>query len=164
MLTRLTTPLQMAGIMQATLMMTHTSANAQVLKPVAVHAAQSPSAGQATAPSLAISTSGKAPASRATTRTTQGRLMAEVERADAGRRTWAAKAVMDRGRRTSTPDGDATKISTSTKCRRSEASEVLRDLPRPQARTRSGTGSQHDQRNVGCVTCHSVHAPKGRSS
>jgi DmsE family decaheme c-type cytochrome len=22
-------------------------------------------------------------------------------------------------------------------------------------------GSQHDQRNVGCVTCHSVHAPKG---
>ena len=25
------------------------------------------------------------------------------------------------------------------------------------------TGSQHDQRNVGCVTCHSVHAPKGPS-
>jgi DmsE family decaheme c-type cytochrome len=24
-------------------------------------------------------------------------------------------------------------------------------------------GSQHDQRNVGCVTCHSVHAPKGAS-
>ena len=23
------------------------------------------------------------------------------------------------------------------------------------------SGSQHDQRNVGCVTCHSVHAPKG---
>jgi DmsE family decaheme c-type cytochrome len=24
-------------------------------------------------------------------------------------------------------------------------------------------GSQHDQRNVGCVTCHSVHSPKGPS-
>jgi DmsE family decaheme c-type cytochrome len=23
------------------------------------------------------------------------------------------------------------------------------------------TGSQHDQRNVGCITCHSVHDPKG---
>lgn len=23
------------------------------------------------------------------------------------------------------------------------------------------TGSQHDQRNVGCITCHSVHTPKG---
>ena len=23
------------------------------------------------------------------------------------------------------------------------------------------SGSQHDQRNVGCVTCHSVHSPKG---
>ncbi len=23
------------------------------------------------------------------------------------------------------------------------------------------SGSQHDQRNVGCMTCHSVHAPKG---
>ena len=23
------------------------------------------------------------------------------------------------------------------------------------------TGSQHDQRNVGCITCHSVHEPKG---
>ena len=23
------------------------------------------------------------------------------------------------------------------------------------------TGSQHDQRNVGCVSCHSVHTPKG---
>ena len=46
MLIRLTPPLEIAGVVAAMLLMTHASAEAQVLKPVAVHAAQAPSAGQ----------------------------------------------------------------------------------------------------------------------
>jgi hypothetical protein len=48
-LIRLTAPLEIAGVVVAIVLMTHSPADAQALKPVAVHAAQSPSAGQATA-------------------------------------------------------------------------------------------------------------------
>src|SRR4030095_6000281 len=49
-LIRLTVPLQIAGVVAAVILMTHSPADAQGLKPIAVHAAQSSTAGQATAP------------------------------------------------------------------------------------------------------------------
>ena len=48
-------------------------------------------------------------------------------------------------------------LKTITPQRASETCATCHD------RTKHGlwSGSQHDQRNVGCVTCHSVHTPKG---
>jgi DmsE family decaheme c-type cytochrome len=56
--------------------------------------------------------------------------------------------------------GDATKIVRPAALKPQEASAICASC-----HTRSThafwSGSQHDQRNVGCLTCHSVHAPKG---
>ncbi len=40
----------------------------------------------------------------------------------------------------------------------------LRELPLPAAKHALWAGSQHDQRNVGCTTCHSIHAREGRQA
>jgi DmsE family decaheme c-type cytochrome len=56
--------------------------------------------------------------------------------------------------------GDATKIVNLAKVSPQQASETC-----AACHDRAGhalwSGSQHDARNVGCVTCHSVHASKG---
>ena len=56
--------------------------------------------------------------------------------------------------------GDAAKIVNPSKLSPQRASETCATC-----HDRSGhalwSGSQHDTRNVGCVTCHSVHSPKG---
>lgn len=57
-------------------------------------------------------------------------------------------------------DGDKTKIvnlKTLTQQRASETCVNCHD----RAKHALWSGSQHDQRNVGCLTCHSVHTPKG---
>lgn len=56
--------------------------------------------------------------------------------------------------------GDATKIRNPGKMKPQEASQICATCHN------RGThalwdGSQHDNRNVGCVSCHSVHEPKG---
>jgi DmsE family decaheme c-type cytochrome len=56
--------------------------------------------------------------------------------------------------------GDKTKIvnlKTLTPQRASETCVVCHD----RSKHALWAGSQHDQRNVGCITCHSVHSPKG---
>ena len=60
-------------------------------------------------------------------------------------------------------DGDKTKITSFASGRR-----------RTPARSASSchyttkhalwAGSQHDQRNVGCTSCHTIHAPEGREA
>lgn len=56
--------------------------------------------------------------------------------------------------------GDKTKIRAISKLSGHEASELCTTC---HDRTKHAlwTGSQHEQRNVGCTTCHSVHAAKG---
>ncbi len=56
--------------------------------------------------------------------------------------------------------GDATKIASPKKMNMQDASEVCATCHN-RATHALWTGSQHDQRNVGCTSCHSVHAPKG---
>ena len=56
--------------------------------------------------------------------------------------------------------GDDTKIVKPKAISRQESSAICTTCH--DRRTHAmWTGSQHDQRNVGCVTCHSVHSPKG---
>lgn len=57
-------------------------------------------------------------------------------------------------------DGDTTKILNPRKLTAQQASETCVAC-HDRRQHALWTGSQHDQRNVGCVTCHSVHAPKG---
>ena len=58
--------------------------------------------------------------------------------------------------------GDATKIQRFTKGGLSprDAGEVCTTC-HVRGSHALWTGSQHEQRNVGCITCHSVHSPKG---
>ena len=56
--------------------------------------------------------------------------------------------------------GDKTKIAQLSKLSAQEASETCTS-PATTAKTHAlWAGSQHDNRNVGCLSCHSVHAPK----
>jgi DmsE family decaheme c-type cytochrome len=65
----------------------------------------------------------------------------------------AGKAHVDAG-------GDASKIVSPSKLLPQRASEICTSC-HDRGTHALWSGSQHDQRNVGCVTCHSVHAPKG---
>jgi DmsE family decaheme c-type cytochrome len=56
--------------------------------------------------------------------------------------------------------GDTAKIVNPGKLSAQEASETCTSCHN-RATHALWSGSQHDQRNVGCVTCHSVHDPKG---
>jgi DmsE family decaheme c-type cytochrome len=56
--------------------------------------------------------------------------------------------------------GDTTKIVRPSKLKPQESS-VYCTACHDRGTHALWSGSQHDQRNVGCVTCHSVHAPKG---
>ena len=56
--------------------------------------------------------------------------------------------------------GDGTKIRNPRKLAAQEASEICVTCHNRGTHA-LWTGSQHDQRNVGCVTCHSVHNPVG---
>ena len=56
--------------------------------------------------------------------------------------------------------GDVTKINNPAKMPAQKASEQCVSCHNRKEHA-LWPGSQHDQRNVGCVTCHSVHAPKG---
>jgi DmsE family decaheme c-type cytochrome len=56
--------------------------------------------------------------------------------------------------------GDKTKIVNPRNQNPRESSEICATC-HDRATHALWTGSQHEQRNVGCVTCHSVHAPKG---
>jgi DmsE family decaheme c-type cytochrome len=56
--------------------------------------------------------------------------------------------------------GDTSKIVNPSKLSAQEASETCTACHN-RATHALWSGSQHDQRNVGCVTCHSVHEPKG---
>lgn len=56
--------------------------------------------------------------------------------------------------------GDKTKIQNPTKLERREASDICTTC-HDRATHAFWSGSQHDQRNVSCISCHSVHAPKG---
>jgi DmsE family decaheme c-type cytochrome len=56
--------------------------------------------------------------------------------------------------------GDPTKIVNLLKLKPQEASERCATC-HDRSKHALWSGSQHDQRNVGCITCHSVHAPKG---
>lgn len=60
------------------------------------------------------------------------------------------------------PEGglDKTKIVNPSKLKPQEASEICVTCHMRGTHTLF-TGNQHDQRNVGCVTCHSVHNPLG---
>jgi DmsE family decaheme c-type cytochrome len=57
-------------------------------------------------------------------------------------------------------DGDKTKIKSFKSLKAQDASAVCSSC---HFRTQHAlwAGSQHDQRNVGCTGCHSIHAPKG---
>lgn len=57
-------------------------------------------------------------------------------------------------------DGDATKILNPAKMTAQDASAQCVTCHNKNTHT-LWTGSQHDQRNVGCVSCHSAHTPKG---
>jgi DmsE family decaheme c-type cytochrome len=57
-------------------------------------------------------------------------------------------------------DGDATKILNPLKVMPQRASETCVTCHN-RGEHAVWTDSQHDARNVGCVSCHSVHAPKG---
>ncbi len=65
----------------------------------------------------------------------------------------AGKAHVDGG-------GDKTKIRNPGRMTVADASEICSSCHFRSKHALWG-GSQHQQRNVGCVTCHSVHAPKG---
>jgi len=56
--------------------------------------------------------------------------------------------------------GDKTQIKNPTALTPNEASELCTTCHDRKTHA-LWDGSQHDQRNVGCTTCHSVHAPKG---
>ncbi len=56
--------------------------------------------------------------------------------------------------------GDATKIVNFKTLKVQQSSETCA-VCHDRGKHALWTGSQHDQRNVGCVTCHSVHAPRG---
>ena len=56
--------------------------------------------------------------------------------------------------------GDATLIRRFSQMAPSEASETCATCHNRTAHA-LWDGSQHDQRNVGCINCHSVHSPKG---
>ena len=56
--------------------------------------------------------------------------------------------------------GDAAQIVNFKTLKPQQASETCVTC-HDRSRHALWSGSQHDQRNVGCVTCHSVHAPKG---
>ena len=59
-------------------------------------------------------------------------------------------------------DGDATKIVNLSKVSPQRASETC--VTCHDRKTHAlWAGSQHDQRNLSCLTCHSVHSPKGPS-
>lgn len=58
--------------------------------------------------------------------------------------------------------GDTTKIVNPAKLQPREASETCTTC-HDRAKHALWDGSQHDQRNIGCLTCHSTHAPKGPS-
>jgi DmsE family decaheme c-type cytochrome len=57
-------------------------------------------------------------------------------------------------------DGDASKIFNPLKVTPQRASETCATCHN-RGEHAVWSGSQHDSRNVGCVSCHSVHAPKG---
>ena len=57
-------------------------------------------------------------------------------------------------------EGDPTKIVHPAKLAPQRASEVCATCHNRTSHA-LWSGSQHDTRNVGCVTCHSVHTPKG---
>jgi DmsE family decaheme c-type cytochrome len=57
-------------------------------------------------------------------------------------------------------DGDATKI-VNPKTLTPQQASALCVTCHDRGTHALWTGSQHDQRNVGCITCHSVHAPVG---
>jgi DmsE family decaheme c-type cytochrome len=59
-------------------------------------------------------------------------------------------------------DGDASKIVNLTTLPPQQASEICVTCHDRKSHA-LWAGSQHDQRNVSCVTCHSVHDPKGPS-
>ena len=59
-------------------------------------------------------------------------------------------------------EGDPTKIVNPAKIRATEASEICTTC-HDRGKHALWDGSAHDQRNLGCVTCHSVHSPKGPS-
>jgi DmsE family decaheme c-type cytochrome len=56
--------------------------------------------------------------------------------------------------------GDKTKIKNPAKMAPQDASDICVTC-HDRGKHALWTGSQHDQRNVGCATCHSVHAPQG---
>ncbi len=56
--------------------------------------------------------------------------------------------------------GDKTKIQSPKSMTPQAASEICTTCHNRAPHT-LWTGSQHDNRNVGCITCHSVHSPKG---
>jgi len=57
-------------------------------------------------------------------------------------------------------EADPTKIVNPAKTTPQRASEICATC-HDRGTHAVWSGSQHDSRNVGCVTCHSVHAPKG---
>ncbi len=56
--------------------------------------------------------------------------------------------------------GDATLIKNPLKLTRQQSSEICTACHKRGTHA-LWTGSPHDQRNVGCIGCHSVHTPKG---
>jgi len=59
--------------------------------------------------------------------------------------------------------GDKTKIQVISKLRPQAASELCTSCHDRKTHA-FWAGSQHDSRNVGCTSCHSVHAPKGEKA
>lgn len=57
-------------------------------------------------------------------------------------------------------DGDKTKIKSFKSLKMQDQSAVCSSC-HYKTEHALWAGSQHDQRNVGCTTCHSIHAPKG---
>jgi DmsE family decaheme c-type cytochrome len=135
-----------------------TPADAQTLRPIAVHAAQAPQTGQPAAAAgqyVGESTcvtchdqkyTGTAHALKSNERTPASEMGCESCHGP-------GKAHVDAG-------GDPSLIVNFKTMRPQQASTYCVTC-HDRGTHALWTGSQHDQRNVGCISCHSVHDPKG---
>ena len=163
-MTRFISRVGFAGVVLLAMLATGSRAEAQTLTPVAVHTALQTPAPQTPSPAPgAAATNGYVGEATCVschdqhyTGTAHGlKSNARTPAAQLGCESChgPGKAHVDAG-------GDATKIINFKTLRPQEASAYCVTC-HDRGTHALWTGSQHDQRNVGCVTCHSVHQPKG---
>jgi DmsE family decaheme c-type cytochrome len=77
--------------------------------------------------------------------------------------TYGCESCHGGGKAHAEAGGDKTKIAQIGKLSASEASALCTSCHDGKTHALWG-GSQHDNRNVGCTSCHSIHAPKGEKA